>query len=246
MKKNRYRKKRNWGALFRGVIGILFIFILSLGFVYGYAYISQKPYFAIKDIQIEGNQSIPPKEILKLASCQGKSLIALNTQKIEHQLSQHPLVKGAKIERIWPNKIKIIIKERQVVALAYIENRWWLVDKEGECLPTTAQERLDLPVITGLVSQNDPHLKTALALLNLWAQKHGTFSLQNISEIHVDADLGISVFTLQGWQVLIGNSNFAKKLDTLGKVLAYIQKNGKQVKFIDLTDMYRVYAKLRN
>ncbi|MCD6319709.1 MAG: FtsQ-type POTRA domain-containing protein [Candidatus Desulfofervidaceae bacterium] len=202
------------------------------------------PYFVIKDIQIEGNKSIPTKEITKLVTCQGKSLLALNAQKIRHQLSQHPLIKGVEIKRIWPNKMKIVIKEHQIVALAYIENRWWLVDKEGECIPTTTRKGLDLPVITGLSSQNDPHLKTALALIDAWSHKQKSFSLENISEVHVDVDLGINVFTLQGWQVLIGNGNFAKKLDTLVKILAYLQKNGKQVKFIDLTDMHRIYAKL--
>lgn len=244
MRKNRYRRKRNWSALFRGLAGALSVFVLSFGFVWGYAYICHMPYFAIKGIQVEGNKSIPTKEIVKLVPCQGKSLLALNVQKITHQLLQHPLVKGVKIKRIWPNKIKILIKEHQVVALAYIKNRWWLVDKQGTCLPATAKCELDLPVITGLSAQTDPHLKTALAVLNAWAQRQGVFSLENLSEVHVDKDLGISVFTMQGQEILMGNGNFKRKLDTLMKVLAYLQKKGKQVKFIDLTDIYRVYAKL--
>ncbi|HEB74327.1 MAG TPA: cell division protein FtsQ, partial [Candidatus Desulfofervidus auxilii] len=98
-----------------------------------------------------------------------------------------------------------------------------------------------LPIITGLSSPNDVAVKTAISLLNLWKQKN--LSGQKLSEIHVDENLGLSIFTLEGHQFLLGNTNFAEKLRNLQKVLAYFQRTKNRIKLIDLTNIHRIYAK---
>jgi len=243
MRKNRYkREKTSYKVYFiiSGIMGILCL--LSILFIIGYTYLCHLPFFKVKTVKVIGNKLIPTEKILYVANCQGKSLLSIHTAKITHHLLQLPLVKTASVKRIWKDTVKIKITERQPIAWAYIIDRWWIVEKNGECTPSLNFERLDLPIITGLSSPNDVEVKTTISLLNLWEQKKP--SEQKVSEIHVDENLGLSIFTLEGYQILLGNTNFAEKLRNLQKVLAYFQRTKNRIKLIDLTNIPRIYAKI--
>ncbi|AMM41977.1 cell division protein FtsQ [Candidatus Desulfofervidus auxilii] len=242
MRKNRYKREKTGYKAYSIILGIMGILcLLSIIFTMGYIYLCHLPFFKIKTVQVIGNKLIPTEKILSLANCQGKSLLSIHTAKITHHLLQLPLVKTASVKRRWKDTVKIIITERQPIAWAYIREHWWIVEKNGECTPSLIFESLDLPIITGLSSPNDVAVKTAISLLNLWKQKN--LSGQKLSEIHVDENLGLSIFTLEGHQFLLGNTNFAEKLRNLQKVLAYFQRTKNRIKLIDLTNIHRIYAK---
>lgn len=243
MRKNRYKREKTGYKIYfiiSGIMGILCL--LSIIFTMGYIYLCHLPFFKVKTIKVIGNKLIPTEKILYLANCQGKSLLSIHTAKISHYLSQLPLVKTASVKRVWKDTVKIKITERQPIAWAYIRDRWWIVEKNGECTPSLNFESLDLPIITGLSSPDDVAVKTAISLLNLWEQKNP--SDQKVSEVHVDKNLGLSIFTLEGHQILLGDTNFDEKLRNLQKVLAYFQRTKKTIKFIDLTNIPRIYAKI--
>ncbi len=245
MKRNYYRKKRNWKAIF-GIVGVIaFVGVISLGCLIGYAYLCQIPQLRIARVMVVGNKQISKEEVLNLANIGHKSLISLNTQKIRQRLLHHPLIKAVNISRIWPQTVKIKIEERKIIALAYIKDHWWWVDKGGRCILGKAN-KFDLPVITGISSVSDPKIKPAISFLKILSQNKFPLTLSAISEIHVDKDLGITVFTIKGRKIVFGKGNFIAKLNILKKVLSYIQKKGITLSQIDLTDTNRVYAKLGN
>ncbi len=245
MKKNRYKKERNWRAILRIGGGIFILILISFGCVISYAYLCQLPYFTIKRIVVAGNEQVPETKIVNVAlNCIAqKNLLAVNVQKIRHLLLKDPLIKEVEINRIWPDELKITIKERYIVALAYCQNYWWWVDETGKCL-FAGRRYFDLPIVTGIKTPNDPQLESVIRLLRLLKKEKGVLSLKNISEIHLDKDLGFTVFTLKGQEIILGKDTFSDKLKILYKVFVYLQKKHLSFKRIDLTEPNRVYAKL--
>jgi cell division protein FtsQ len=242
MRKNRYKKERGWSFVLKS---IFLLILISFGSIISYVYLCQLSYFAIKKIIVIGNEQVPETKIVKVAlNCIGKkNLLAVNVRKIRYLLLRDPLIKGVKIDRIWPDKLKIIIKERHIIALAYFKNHWWWVDETGKCL-FAEKKYLDLPIVTGIKAADDPQLNSAIKLLYLLKEEKGALSLKNISEIHLDKDLGLTVFTLNGEEILLGKNAFSGKLMILRKVLVYLQQKHLSAKRIDLTEPDRVYAKL--
>jgi cell division protein FtsQ len=245
MKKNRFKKERNYRSILRIGGGIFVLILVSFGCVISYVYLCQLPYFAIKRVVVVGNEQVPQTKIVKFVlDCMGaKSLLAVNSQKIKHLLLEDPLIKEVKINRIWPDELKITIKERHIVALAYFQNHWWWVEETGKCL-LAGKRYFDLPIITGIKTPDDPQLNSVIRLLRLLQKEKGVLSLKNISEVHLDEDLGLTLFTLNGQEILLGKNAFSDKLKTLRKVFVYLQKKHLSVKRIDLTEPNRVYAKL--
>ncbi|MDL1956692.1 MAG: FtsQ-type POTRA domain-containing protein [Candidatus Desulfofervidus auxilii] len=239
MKRNRYRKQKNKYPFLIAILSILGLFILSFLFGMTYTSLCQLHYFKIKDIEIIGTHLISTSEILKNIKYQNKSILAISPAKIAFSLKKFPLIKDISIKRIWPNKLKIIIQERKPIALAYINQYFWLVEKNGECILIKDYLNFDLPIITGLKTEKDHYLKSALMTLSLWQKNYKYLEL---SEIHIDRDLGIILFTIDGNQILLGNDNFEKKLAILKKVIAKLQKE--RIKRLDLRDTQRIYAKL--
>jgi cell division septal protein FtsQ len=243
MKKNYYKKKTHYRPLLIVIGFIVSLFLLSFCFLVGYTYLGQISYFKIKDIDIIGNKAISKQAVVALANCKNRSLFTISSTKIIYSLLHLPLVRTASLKRIWPDKLKIDITEREPLALAYINHQLWLVDSNSECAQVRGFKKLDLPIISGLLSPKDNQLDKTISLLRAWKQKG--LSSRVISQIHIDKDLGLSIFTLEGCHLLFGKNEFGKKIKNLQKILDYLGEKSNYIDRIDLTKPNRVYARLK-
>ena len=108
--------------------------------------------FTINNIQILGIKNIPKETIIKIVNNENKSnILNVNLLNIYNNLRNNDWVKELYIERVLPNTIKIIIKEKEAIGIWQYEMSNKLITKNGEIISTANinKFKIDLPIIHG-------------------------------------------------------------------------------------------------
>ncbi len=168
--------------------------------------------FVIKNVEITGIKHLNKKNITKIIrSYNNANIFTINIQKIHEEISKNTWVKEASIQRIYPDTIKIVLKEKQPVAIWQNKYGNNLVTKNGEII---LEKKLNnfknyLPIITG----NNAHknLNPILKVLNthenfaknIWSL---TFVNERRWDIHFNQGLTIRLPSKQvkeAWQKIV-------------------------------------------
>ena len=108
--------------------------------------------FIINNIQILGIKNISKENIIKIVNKEKKSnILDVSLSNIYNNLKSNDWVKELYIERILPNTIKIIIKEKEAIGIWQYETSNKLITKNGEIISTADVNKfkIDLPIIHG-------------------------------------------------------------------------------------------------
>lgn len=96
-------------------------------------YISARYGFVIENLIIQGEENIPPKDIISaLKADKGDSLFAVNIEDAQKTLENNPWVQAAIVERRLPNTIYIVVVERKPIAIWQYNQQLYLIDEEGK------------------------------------------------------------------------------------------------------------------
>ena len=182
------RKKRDSRRMVRFLRNMLLI-AMSVLAVY---YFTQSPFFALKEIEVNGNTKVTETEIIKKSGLStGINYFELDTEIVEKRLHSIPLVEKVTVKKRLPDSVVINIKERKPLALFCTQEGLLVIDGKGYCLEKcTTAASYDLPIITGLKpdSQNpgeqvikSDNLEVVLAALEQDVQQN--FSEINIAEV---------------------------------------------------------------
>ncbi len=109
-------------------------------------------FLSIKEIEINDLKFLEKKKIQKLAYNEliGSSLFILDKKKINLILNNSELVDYIKLRKIYPSKLKIIIYEKEPVAILNNKKKTFYITKEGEEIKFFKNPRLEgLPNIFG-------------------------------------------------------------------------------------------------
>lgn len=130
-------------------------------------------------------------------------------------------VKDAVVQRRWPNRVFVEIRERQPIAFVQFDRAgsspyFRLVDEEGVLLPVPAGERFDLVVLTGLKPTDiEPEravrVRRAAALLRdigKLASRISEIDVRDAGNLRASMKLHDVVV-----QVQLGNQNFQPRLE---------------------------------
>ncbi|MEZ5401366.1 MAG: cell division protein FtsQ/DivIB [Bryobacteraceae bacterium] len=100
--------------------------------------------------------SVPALEAV-FAADEGRSIFDVPLTERAAQVRKVQWVRGARVGRIWPNRVEVTVEERQPVAFVHLDPvrrgqpvRPRLIDPEGELLPVVEHHRFNLPVLTGI------------------------------------------------------------------------------------------------
>lgn len=87
-------------------------------------------YFQIKEIKISGNQKVETGAVTNLV--RARSIFLVNSKKITDDiLSSFPQIAEVKIDRKFPDRLNLTMREREAVANFCDNDRCFLIDKEG-------------------------------------------------------------------------------------------------------------------
>lgn len=107
------------------------------------------PIFDIQDIQIVNNEQVSSETIISLSGLsKGNNIFQYRTSKVEKQIKENPYIEEVKIDRVFPNEVKITIEERQKrFSLAFL-NGYAYLTTQGYILEIT-NDPADYPIIQG-------------------------------------------------------------------------------------------------
>ena len=140
-KKNRRikRKKRIVGAL---------KFIIIVGALYAFIFLT--PFFNVKNIMVEGAGATSTESVISASGIvQGTHILKVNKKAAISGIEKLAYVKSAEINRVFPNKIKIVLTEGKVVGNIALTKGFAAIDETGKIMEISDTPKV-LPAIYGL------------------------------------------------------------------------------------------------
>lgn len=143
------RKKRK--IIFR-LIKWTSLVVLLIG---GGIYFLLSPFFNIRNITIVGNEKITQETITSLSGIElEQNTFKISKSKVEQGIKTNSYIDSVKVKRQLPNGIEIQVTERKPAYMLMLGNAYVYMNKQGYLLEIS-QEKLDFPIITGIVTTED-------------------------------------------------------------------------------------------
>ncbi len=227
----------------RIIIGGLVILVAAS--VAGWIALYRSSAFSVTRVVVTGNRHLTGARVIRLAGLPpGTTLLRLPEQEMIARLDRDPWVAGARLERQFPDTLRIVVNERVPVAAVDTGAKGrWLLDVTGTMIASqTASATLGLPLVKDapVIPAPRPGLPPASAQIanavqvvdGLSPQLHK--SLQYVSARTVDET---AVFVTPGVEILMGVARQLDKKDYLARRILTDQKG--KVVFIDVRSVDR-------
>lgn len=227
--KKRILSRKIWFPL----ILIAFLVIMSVGVLYGYKgyryYIYQKRVFYLKSINVFG-KGLSEKEKIEAINIsglyKGENLMLVNLKGVSRLIASLRWVKNVTVYRSFPGTIGIILNKRKAFAIVLNGESLYYVTRKGFAIERVNNaDGYGYPVLTGL-NENDPAdyfvgIKEALGFLKL---SRSSVIGGDISELHLQKDGGIIIYTKSGTMIRFGIDRYKEKMGILRKLYGEIKK----------------------
>lgn len=260
-KKNRYKKNRinrrekafryiHSGLIVCGTLAA--VMMLSFLFIFGYAFLTQHPYFGIERIYVGGMDRLSGNAVIQQTGIkEGDNIFSVNLGTVRKRLLAHPLIADARIRRIIPSQIELVVREHQPLAILDL-GRKFTINAQGmiykEADPLNPEK---LPVITGL-GFTDIHVpgqsasaafKAVMEVLRLGQNMASIVPNQVIRSIRVDHDMGLTLHMGHSIKTIkLGYDNYKTKYERLKNILRYlkIKPEFSDLDLVDLKNLNRI------
>jgi len=223
--------KRALGQLGFGLIK-MFLFllclgILSVGLVSGYRFLASSQWFKVQDIVITGVRESMKHAVIDLSGITDEdTLLSIDTAAVEKNISKHPWIKAAAVERNFPHTLHVQVHREKPVAVVVLD-RMCLMNREGVLFKEIGtDDPIDFPFITGLEKGDEKligDLKKVASFLRACSSPREVLPVKEISEVHVEK-YGLSVyFNNLPFKVSFGNDEFTRKIDSLQRIIKHLR-----------------------
>jgi len=216
------------------------IFFVLLVLVAAYVLL-RSPFFEVKRVVVRGNHFLNEERIRSVADIGvGVNIFKLDLAAADANLKLIPMLKEAQITRSLPSTVVITVKERVPLGLLPTVEGFIEVDEEGVYLIKAGAGTPGLPVITGVQAEiaglgqpvKSEKLGSALTVIKELPDS----TVANLSEVHVDEEGLIKIYTMEGIQCRFGLPvDVQEKGAILSQLLLELRKQGAKVSYIDLT-----------
>jgi cell division protein FtsQ len=91
--------------------------------------------FNSTNVKVEGNKRVPKDEIIKVLDIkEDKNIFMYNAKEMEKSLMENKYIESVKVKRSLPNKLKILIIEKEIAATIKDENKYCYIDTKGNLI----------------------------------------------------------------------------------------------------------------
>ncbi len=216
----------------------------------------------------EKGKRIDPKEIVRLSGIRsGQNIFSVNAEKVRAAImAGNPWIASVELERDYPNRIIIKVREREPAALVSIQGKIWLMDKEGKVFKEAAPEDgFKGPIITGLLKDDKgPHgkgeqdgqaldmtrVRDAMTIVKLSRKGARALGYFNISQIDFPDEDTLVVYTAdKAVPFYLERSELKGQFYRAEKILYQLYTSGEYAKVASVTVGYgddMALAKLKN
>ncbi|MBI5948055.1 MAG: FtsQ-type POTRA domain-containing protein [Chloroflexi bacterium] len=216
-------------------LGVVAAFALVIG---GGAWLWRSPFFEVNDVEVQGTERISPETVVERSGLLGQRMFDADLATAQDELYRLPLVSSVRVERQWPDTIKIVVVERQPWGVWEQAGVRYTIDREGVVLGTIPPSP-NAPVIrsselTSLIQGDRVSYQAVDAAAEIYdrlPRQLGT----TVTEVAYVAGKGVQVTTADGQVGLLGDSSsIAYKLAAWAAMSRQAQSRGINYTTIDL------------
>jgi cell division protein FtsQ len=211
-------------------------------------------YFHIKRIAFKGCVKSNEDDLYELSGVNKKSsMFFVDLKNLAQKIEKHSWVKDVSVKKRMPDKLFIGVKEREPIAMINLDTLYY-VDEGGIIFKKLEKgDDTDFPVITGLdkgsvfnkKNRNSKRLiARAINLIDMLKERD-LFSDKDISEINLDAERGVTLFTYDNaMPIKVGFEFSHDRFDKLLRVFEEIREMALKAEYIDIDYDERVVVKV--
>lgn len=119
----------------------------------------------VESVELLGRENAALIDVMQaLAVKRGTAMHMVDIENARQRVETLGWVASAKIDRLWPNRLKLIIEERQPAAVWQKDGHFTLIDMQGEIITHDVTAWSHLPHVVGLDA--DKNLPEIIALLD--------------------------------------------------------------------------------
>lgn len=233
--------------VFKGLTLSACIFLVIAGTAFLYQRMCTWDFFQITVVDFTGMKKTTENELRAASGVDvHTNLLALKSSRVKEALEKHPWVAQATVNRSWPNRLYITVKEKVPVAMINRKDGLFYLDEKGKPFwQVTTSGDLDYPVLTGNFPDADGETESlvleALSFLRVARSINNDFlSEQSISEIHFNKEKGMIVYLLdRKFPTYLGTGEIKTKYNRLASILEglYRKEEVETIAFIDMNYM---------
>ncbi len=236
------KKKRRWRWLilfFKTVVVLVMMVVTFVGAWILANKVIDSDYFLAKKFYVEGNSNLTANEVITLLGAKDKNIFWMNKKDLIENLMASPWVKKAYIRKELPDTFYVVVSETVPVALNQPDKKIYLIDEKGIRL---REVRNLLPGLTVIKIAPDKKrayeegIKLALAISDN--------SKIDPSKVEINGTKPEDIsMNIAGTMVLIGYSDYEKKLINYLNIEDEISKRSISVEYIDVRFANRLIVK---
>lgn len=218
--------------------------------------------YAIRRIELRHEGRLRPDTILRWAGVEhGRNLLALDLDRVRHDLELNPWIARAEVEARRPDCLALTAFEREPVAQIVVwrvhlaERNAWpetnYVDAAGFVLPPLRPEWLrpgagaDFSHLTRLVGLeytevvpgqrlDSPQIRAAISLIRAY-ESSSMYSLTDLEEVHVGYSEVLPGLLRRGTQVIFGLDGFERQMRRWRSIHEHAGVIGRDLGWLDLS-----------
>lgn len=185
----------------------------------------------VRRIVIEGNHRVSADEIAGLVDTRENNMFTLNSRDARQELLASPWISEVRIRKEFPATLRVIVGEREPVALLLKGNDFHYLDSDGKRIEKVAGNDIPfLPVITGGrdMSASFP----AMELVRALREKEVLKRVESVELSLKDPDC--IVMQLDGIVMKMGTEGFSEKLERWLDIESEVYRRRISVDHVDL------------
>lgn len=210
---------------------------------------------AVRHISIDGNERMSRGEIVGvLDGLRGTNILTIDLEGWRARLKRSPWVADARVRRIFPATVRVVVEERAPIGLGRIGDQVFLVDHTGTIIDEfgPGYAMLDLPIIDGLAAGTragttlvDP-ARAALASRLLQSLGRTPHLVKRVSQIDV-TDVRDAAVILDGDPAVLrlGHERFGERLQLYVDAAETLRDRVNDIDYVDLRFGEHVYVRPR-
>lgn len=149
--KNKIRKQKKKKKIKRIVKWTSLLLLIAGAIVFAMT----SPIFNIKNIEVIHNNKISSDTIISLSGLNiDQNIFRFNTSSVESNIKQEPYVDSVEVNRVFPNKVQIDVKEREVTFNIEFLGKYGYINNQGYILEIS-DEKQSLPILEGISTKEE-------------------------------------------------------------------------------------------
>ena len=235
-------------SLFKGGIKLLlFIFItlsLSIGLVSAYNHLQNTNHIKLGRIEFEGIDAMMQDRLTSIAEIHlGMNLVEIQPNRIKQKMEEDPHVRSVFVEKKYPRILRIKVELNETFALALMEDDLFHINRYGEIFKkVNLEENINYPILTGVPDnpvKAREELNYCMEVLNFLEIEQSPWSLEELSEIHINRDGNIHLYySDMPIKIVVNKDTFPSKIDGLKKVIKDLRDKDRLIETLEVNLNY--------